>query len=77
MLLFEGNFVPAGDDVVEFGGILNGELVAGGVPRGGEDEFLELGMVLFESFGLALCIRMEDVVLGLMLFLDVTFQSDV
>ncbi len=40
MLFLEGNLVPAGDDVVEFGGILDGELVAGGVPRGGEDEFL-------------------------------------
>ena len=63
MLFLEGNLVPAGDDVVEFGGILDGELVAGGVPRGGEDEFLELGVVLFESLGLALCIRVEDVIL--------------
>ncbi len=40
VLLFEGDFVPAGDNVIEFVGVINGKLISGGVPGGSEDEFL-------------------------------------
>ena len=71
MLFFEGNFVPAGDNVIEFVGILNGELVAGGVPGGGKDKFFEGGEMLFLFFGLFGGVSVEHVVFGLILVFDV------
>ena len=77
MLLFEGDFVPTGDNVIEFLCVVDGELVTGGVPGGGEDEFLELGMVLAVFLRLARCKSVEDVVLGVLFVFDVLLERGV
>ena len=77
MLLFEGDLIPAGYNVIKFVGVVDGELVAVGVPGSGKDEFFELRVMLAIFLRLARCKSMEDVVLGILFVFDVLFESGV